>query len=75
MIFCFMALILASYFRHIRDTRVDLARVFPLMPSILEKLQTFRYNYFFEIPKGCRPTYTSRKLTKSKPGHPIKPKV
>ena len=27
----------------------------------------------FEIPEGCRPTYTSRKSTKGKRGRPAKP--
>ena len=29
----------------------------------------------FEIPEGCRPTYTSRKSTKGKRGRPAKPQV
>ena len=29
----------------------------------------------FEVPEGCRPTYTSRKSTKGKPGRPPKPQV
>ena len=29
----------------------------------------------FEIPDGCRPTYTSRKSTKGKRGRPAKPQV
>jgi len=29
----------------------------------------------FEIPEGCRPTYTSRKSTKGKRGRPAKPQT
>ena len=29
----------------------------------------------FEIPEGCRPTYTSKKSTKGKRGRPPKPQV
>lgn len=42
MIICFVALIHASYIRHIRDTKPALAKVFPSMASILEERQTIR---------------------------------
>jgi len=97
MFICFVALILASYIRHIRDTKPELTKVFPSMASILEEMQTVRCiehdghlkfitpfvgdqiticdAFGFEIPEGCRPTYTSRKSAKGKRGHPPKPQV
>lgn len=97
MFICFVALILASYIRHIRDTKTELTKAFPSMASILEEMQTIRCiehgghrkfitpfvgdqiticdAFGFEIPNGCRPTYTSRKSTKGKRGRPAKPQV
>ena len=97
MFICFVALILASYIRHIRDTKPELTKAFPSMASILEEMQTIRCiehdghrkfitpfvgdqiticdAFGFEIPEGCRPTYTSRKSTKGKRGRPAKPQV
>lgn len=95
MFICFVALILASYVRHIRDTKEDLQDAFPSTESILEEMRTIRCiehdghrkfitpfigaqvticdAFDFEIPEGCRPTYTSRKSTKGKRGRPAKP--
>lgn len=42
MFICFVALILASYIRHIRDTKPELTKSFPSMASILEEMQTIR---------------------------------
>ena len=42
MFICFVALILASYFRHIRDTKPELSKSFPSMSAILEEMQTIR---------------------------------
>lgn len=42
MFICFVALILASYIRHIRDTKPELAKAFPSMAAILEEMQTIR---------------------------------
>lgn len=97
MFICFVALILASYIRHIRDTKPELTKVFPSMASILEEMQTVRCiehdghrkfitpfvgdqiticdAFGFDIPEGCRPTYTSRKSAKGKRGRPPKPLV
>ena len=97
MFICFVALILASYIRHIREIKPELTKTFPSMASILEEMQTIRciehdgHHKFitpfvgdqvticdafgFEIPEGCRPTYTSRKSTKGKRGRPAKPQV
>ena len=97
MFICFVALILASYIRHIRDTKPELTKAFPSMASILEEMQTIRCiehdghrkfitpfvgdqitlcdAFGFEIPEGCRPTYTSRKSAKGKRGRPPKPQV
>ncbi|MBQ2332202.1 MAG: transposase [Bacteroidales bacterium] len=97
MFICFVALILASYIRHIRDTKPELTKVFPSMASILEEMQTVRCiehdghrkfitpfvgdqiticdAFGFDIPEGCRPTYTSRRSVKGKRGRPAKPMV
>lgn len=97
MFICFVALILASYVRHIRDTKPELTKAFPAVASILEEMQTIRCiehdghrkfitpfvgaqvdicdAFGFEIPEGCRPTYTSRKSSKGKPGRPPKPRT
>lgn len=83
---CFVALILASYIRHVRDTKPELSKAFPSMAAILEDMQQIRCiehdghrkfitpfvgnqllicdAFGFEIPDGCRPTYTSKKPTK-----------
>lgn len=42
MFICFVALILASYIRHIRDTKPELSKSFPSMSAILEEMQTIR---------------------------------
>ena len=97
MFICFVALILASYIRHIRDTKPELTKAFPSMAAILEEMQTIRCiehdgrrkfitpfvgdqvticdAFGFEIPEGCRPTYTSRKSTKGRRGRPAKPQT
>ena len=98
MFICFVALILASYIRHIRDTKPELTKDFPSMAAILEEMQTIirciehdsRRKFItpfvgdqvticdafgFEIPEGCLPTYTSRKSTKGRRGHPAKPQT
>ena len=97
MFICFVALILASYIRHIRDSKPELAKTFPSMSAILEEMQTIRCiehdgrrkfvtpfvgdqllicdAFGFEVPEGCRPTYTSKKSTKGKRGRPPKPQT
>ena len=97
MFICFVALILASYIRHIRGTKPELTKAFPSMAAILEEMQTIRCiehdgrrkfitpfvgdqvticdAFGFEIPEGCRPTYTSRKSTKGRCGRPAKPQT
>ena len=97
MFICFVALILASYVRHMRDTKEELRDAFPSTESILEEMRTIRCiehdghrkfitpfvgaqvticdAFGFEIPEGCRPTYTSRKSTKGKRGRPAKPQT
>lgn len=97
MFICFVALILASYIRHIRGTKPELTKAFPSMAAILEEMQTIRCiehdgrrkfitpfvgdqvticdAFGFEIPEGCRPTYTSRKSTKGRRGRPAKPQT
>ena len=97
MFICFVALILASYIRHLRDSNPELAKAFPSMSAILEEMQTIRCiehdgrrkfitpfvgdqllicdAFGFEIPEGCRPTYTSKKSTKGKRGRPPKPQT
>ena len=97
MFICFVALILASYVRHIRDTKEELRDAFPSTEAILEEMRTIRCiehdghrkfitpfvgaqvticdAFGFEIPEGCRPTYTSRKSTKGKRGRPAKPQT
>ena len=97
MFICFVALILASYIRHIRDTKPELAKAFPSMAAILEEMQTIRCiehdgrrkfitpfvgdqllicdAFGFEVPEGCRPTYTSKKSNKGKRGRPPKPQT
>lgn len=97
MFICFVALILASYIRHIRGTKPELTKAFPSMAAILEGMQTIRCiehdgrrkfitpfvgdqvticdAFGFEIPEGCRPTYTSRKSTKGRRGRPAKPQT
>lgn len=94
MFICFVALILASYVRHIRDTKEGLRDNLHSTESILEEMRTIRciehdgYRKFitpfggdqiticdafgFEIPEGCRPTYTSKRSTKGKPGGHLK---
>lgn len=42
MFICFVALILASYIRHIRGTKPELTKAFPSMAAILEEMQTIR---------------------------------
>lgn len=42
MLICFVALILASYVRHIRDTKEELQDAFPSTESILEEMRTIR---------------------------------
>ena len=42
MFICFVALILASYIRHIRDYKPELAKAFQSMTAILEEMQTIR---------------------------------
>lgn len=42
MFICFVALILASYIRHIRGTKPELTNAFPSMAAILEGMQTIR---------------------------------
>ena len=42
MFICFVALILASYIKHIRDTKPELSKSFPSMSAILEEMQTIR---------------------------------
>ena len=42
MFICFVALILASYVRHIRDTKEELRTAFPSTESILEEMRTIR---------------------------------
>ena len=42
MFICFVALILASYVRHIRDTREELIDLFPSTESIIEEMRTIR---------------------------------
>lgn len=42
MFICFVALILASYVRHIRDTKEELRESFPSTESILEEMRTIR---------------------------------
>ena len=97
MFICFVALILASYVRHMRDTKEELRDAFPSTESILEEMRTIRCiehdghrkfitpfvgaqvticdAFGFEIPEGCRPTYTSRKSTQGKRGRPAKPQT
>ena len=97
MFICFVALILASYVRHIRDTKEGLRDNFHSTESILEEMRTIRCiehdghrkfitpfvgdqiticdAFGFEIPEGCRPTYTSKRSTKGKPGRPPKPQT
>ena len=97
MFICFVALILASYIRHIRDTQPELAKAFPSMAAILEEMQTIRCiehdgrrkfitpfvgdqllicdAFGFEVPEGCRRTYTSKKSNKGKRGRPPKPQT
>ena len=97
MFICFVALIFASYIRHIRDTKPELAKAFPSMAAILEEMQTIRCiehdgrrkfitpfvgdqllicdAFGFEVPEGCRPTYTSKKSNKGKRGRPPKPQT
>ena len=97
MFICFVALILASYIRHIRDTKPELSKSFPSMSAILEEMQTIRCiehdgrrkfitpfvgdqllicdAFGFEVPEGCRPTYTSKKSNKGKRGRPPKPQT
>lgn len=97
MFICFVALILASYFRHIRDTKPELSKSFPSMSAILEEMQTIRCiehdgrrkfitpfvgeqllicdAFGFEVPEGCRRTYTSKKSNKGKRGRPPKPQT
>ena len=97
MFICFVALILASYVRHMRDTKEELRDAFPSTESILEEMRTIRCiehdghrkfitpfvgaqvticdAFGFEIPEGCRPTYTSRKSSKGKRGRPAKPQT
>ena len=97
MFICFVALILASYIRHIRDTKPELSKSFPSMSAILEEMKTIRCiehdgrrkfitpfvgdqllicdAFGFEIPEGCRPTYTSKKSNKGKRGRPPKPQT
>ena len=97
MFICFVALILASYIRHIRDSKPELAKSFTSMSAILEEMQTIRCiehdgrrkfitpfvgdqllicdAFGFEVPEGCRPTYTSKKSTKGKRGRPPKPQI
>ena len=97
MFICFVALILASYIRHIRDTKPELSKSFPSMAAILEEMQTIRCiehdgrrkfitpfvgdqllicdAFGFEVPEGCRPTYTSKKSNKGKRGRPPKPQT
>ncbi|MBR1872063.1 MAG: transposase [Bacteroidales bacterium] len=82
MFICFVALILASYVRHVRDTKEELRDNFHSTESILEEMRKIRCiehdghrkfitpfvgdqtiicdAFGFEIPEGCRPTYTSR---------------
>ena len=97
MFICFVALILASHVRHIRDTKEGLRDNFHSTESILEEMRTIRCiehdghrkfitpfvgdqiticdAFGFEIPEGCRPTYTSKRSTKGKPGRPPKPQT
>ena len=97
MFICFVALILASYIRHIRDSKPELAKAFPSMSAILEEMKTIRCiehdgrrkfitpfvgdqllicdAFGFEVPEGCRPTYTSKKSNKGKRGRPPKPQT
>ena len=97
MFICFVALILASYIRHIRDTKPELSKSFPSMSAILEEMQTIRCiehdgrrkfitpfvgeqllicdAFGFEVPEGCRRTYTSKKSNKGKRGRPPKPQT
>jgi len=42
MFICFVALILASYIRHIRGTKPELTKAFPSIAAILEGMQTIR---------------------------------
>lgn len=42
MFICFVALILASYVRHIRDTKKELRDEYPSTESILEEMRTIR---------------------------------
>ena len=42
MFICFVALILASYVSHIRDTKEELRDAFPSTESILEEMRTIR---------------------------------
>ena len=97
MFICFVALILASYVRHIRDTKEGLRDNLHSTESILEEMRTIRCiehdghrkfitpfvgdqiticdAFGFEIPEGCRPTYTSKRSTKSKLGRLPKPQT
>ena len=97
MFICFVALILASYIRHIRDTKPELSKSFPSMSAILEEMKTIRCiehdgrrkfitpfvgdqllicdAFGFEVPEGCRRTYTSKKSNKGKRGRPPKPQT
>lgn len=97
MFICFVALILASYVRHIRDSKDGLLGDFRSTESILEEMRTIRCiehegrrkfmtpfvggqvaicdAFGFEIPEGCRPTYTSKKTGPGKLGRPAKPKT
>lgn len=42
MFICFVALILASYVRHIRDTKAEIRDAFPSTESVLEEMRTIR---------------------------------
>ena len=97
MFICFVALILASYIRHIRATKPELSKSFLSMSAILEEMQTIRCiehdgrrkfitpfvgeqllicdAFGFEVPEGCRRTYTSKKSNKGKRGRPPKPQT
>ena len=97
MFICFVALILASYVRHIQNTKEGLRDNFHSTESILEEMRTIRCiehdghrkfitpfvgdqiticdAFGFEIPEGCRPTYTSKRSTKGKSGRPPKPQT
>lgn len=74
MFICFVALILASYIRHIRDSKPELAKTFPSMSAILEEIAADQMPHRRGSGKTIH-KWPEWPTSRSKPGHSLPQKL